>query len=410
MDILSIPRQMLRDLHHQKLRTALTLFGITWGTIGVALLLAFGEALQKQTVDNAQQMGVDLVICWPGRTTMSYNGLPKGRRIQVNEEDIQALRRDIPEGLFTSEYSRSGLSVRRGTMRLSPNVIGAMPEFADIRNLTPEPGGRFVDAIDVAERRRVVFLGNKLKTDLFGTSPAIGETITIDTTPMLVIGVLEPKGQQGAYGGPDANNAWIPAPVFWAMSKQLYVNDFIYKAKDREQTSLVTSRVFEVLGGRRQFDPRDKEAIGHWDSTEVTQFFSVLFLSIRIFLAVIGVCTLIVGGIGVSNIMYVVIEERTREIGIKMAVGAKPRTIEIQFLVETLILTAIGGLLGFAITLAVLGIFPSFHLDEFVGRPHASPLVIVATTALLGLVGIVAGYFPARRAAMLDPVVALKLS
>ena len=171
----------------------------------------------------------------------------------------------------------------------------------------------------------------------------------------------------------------------------------------------VTRRVYEVLGRRHKFDPADKEAIGMWDTTEGEKFFRVFFGTFRAFLAIIGSFTLIVGGIGVSNIMYVVVEERTREIGIKLAVGAKPRFILTQFLMETLILTAVGGVLGFLITLAVIAVFPR-PLDEYVGTPEASPVVILTTAALLGVIGLVAGYFPARRASLLDPVVALKLA
>jgi putative ABC transport system permease protein len=165
-----------------------------------------------------------------------------------------------------------------------------------------------------------------------------------------------------------------------------------------------------VLGRRLKFDPDDKEAISMWDTTEGEKFLAVFFTTFRVFLGVIGSFTLIVGGIGVSNIMYVVIEERTREIGIKLAVGATPRYVQSQFLLETLTLTAVGGLLGFLVTLGILAVFPLLGVEEYVGTPQASPVVILVTALLLGAIGIAAGFFPARRAALLDPVVALKLS
>jgi putative ABC transport system permease protein len=171
----------------------------------------------------------------------------------------------------------------------------------------------------------------------------------------------------------------------------------------------VTRQVYEILGRRKQFSPDDKEALGMWDTTEQEKFFKVFFGTFRAFLAVVGSFTLIVGGIGVSNIMYVVVEERTREIGVKLAVGAKPRYILGQFLAETLTLTAIGGVLGLAVTLGVIAAFPA-QLDEYVGTPEASPVTILITATLLGVIGLTAGWFPARRAALLDPVVALKLS
>ncbi len=146
-----------------------------------------------------------------------------------------------------------------------------------------------------------------------------------------------------------------------------------------------------------------------WDTSEAEKFFAVFFGVFRAFLGVVGSFTLIVGGIGVSNIMYVVIEERTREIGVKLAVGARPSFIQGQFILETLTLTACGGALGFLITLGVMAAFPA-SLDEYVGTPQASPAAILTTTALLGVIGFVAGYFPARRASLLDPVQALKLA
>jgi putative ABC transport system permease protein len=262
----------------------------------------------------------------------------------------------------------------------------------------------------VDRRRRVLFLGDKLKQDLFGDAEAVGRTVMVDNVPFLVIGVLQTKAQDSSYGGRDQDKAFMPDTTFKGLFSERYVGNFIFQAKTPSLVPAVTKRVYEVLGRRLRFDPKDKEAVGMWDTTEGEKFFAVFFLTFRAFLGVIGSFTLMVGGLGVSNIMYVVVEERTREIGVKLAVGAKPRFIQTQFLLETLTLTAIGGLLGFLITLGILFVFPFVGLDEYVGTPEASPLVIVITAALLGLIGFVAGYFPARRASLLDPVVALKLS
>jgi putative ABC transport system permease protein len=263
--------------------------------------------------------------------------------------------------------------------------------------------------VDVDRRRRVVFLGDKLKTDLFGESDALGKTVMIDNIPFLVIGVMEKKAQDSSYSGRDQDKAFIPGTTFQGLFTERYVDNFIFQAKEPGQVPEVTRKVYDVLARRKNFDPKDKEAIGMWDTTEAEKFFAVFFGTFRAFLGIIGSFTLLVGGIGVSNIMYVVVEERTREIGVKLAVGAKPAFILQQFLLETLTLTAIGGALGFAITLGVMAVFPA-SLDEYVGTPEASPIVILTTTALLGVIGFVAGYFPARRASLLDPVVALKLS
>jgi putative ABC transport system permease protein len=407
---LAFLRQILLDVRHQKVRTALTLLGITWGTVSVSLLVSFGEGLQKQIAKSQHGLGENIVIAWPSRTSIPFNGLGKGRKIKVTEEDIDVLRHEIPEATFSGEHEKDKSAFRRERVRLSPEISANMPIYAIMRNVVPAAGGRYVNDLDINRRRRVVFLGDKLKTDLFGEQDAVGKTLMIDGAPFLVVGVMEKKDQDSSYSGRDQDKAFIPESTFQGLFSEQFVSDFIFQAKDASLVPEVTRRVYEILGRRHMFDPKDKEAIGMWDTTEGEKFFRTFFLTFRAFLGIIGSFTLMVGGIGVSNIMYVVVEERTREIGVKLAVGAKPRFIMGQFLVETLTLTAIGGFLGFVITLVVLWVFPMLKLDEYVGRPEASFVVILTTSSLLGVIGLIAGYFPARRASLLDPVQALKLS
>ncbi len=409
MTSLSFLRQMLQDIRHQKMRTLLTLFGITWGTVSVALLVSFGQGLEARVRKNQRGLGENIVIAWPSRTSLPFEGLGKGRRVRVSEEDLEALRREIPEAHFSGEFMRDS-AFRRQRTRINPGMSATNPIFAVMRNLIPASGGRYVNDIDVDRRRRVVFLGNKLKQDLFGEADAVGRTVMVDNVPFLVVGVMEKKAQDSSYSGRDAEKAFIPDTTFKGLFSERYVSNFIFQAQNASLVPAVTKRVYEVLGRRLKFDPKDKEAVGMWDTSEGEKFFDVFFLTFRAFLGVIGSFTLMVGGLGVSNIMYVVVEERTREVGVKLAVGAKPRFIQTQFLLETLTLTAIGGILGFILTLGILFVFPFLGLDEYVGTPEASFLVIAVTASLLGLIGFVAGYFPARRASLLDPVVALKLS
>jgi len=409
MTSLSFLRQMLQDIRHQKVRTLLTLFGITWGTVSVALLVAFGEGLQRRIEKNQKGLGEGIVIAWPSRTSMPFEGLGKGRPIKVSEDDLEALRRELPGVSFSGEYHHGG-KFRRERVRLSPDMTASNSVFGVMRNLIPASGGRYVNDLDLDRRRRVVFLGDKLKLDLFGDSEAVGKSVMIDNVPFLVVGVLQKKAQDSSYRGRDQDMAFIPESTHRGLYGDRYVENFIFQASEPSLVPAVKRQVYEVLGRRLKFDPADEEAVGMWDTTEGAKFLSIFFLTFRAFLGVIGSFTLMVGGLGVSNIMYVVVEERTREIGIKLAVGAKPRFIQVQFLLETLTLTAIGGLLGFLFTLGVLTVFPLFGLDDYVGTPVASPVVVLTTAALLGLIGLVAGYFPARRASLLDPVVALKLS
>jgi putative ABC transport system permease protein len=200
----------------------------------------------------------------------------------------------------------------------------------------------------------------------------------------------------------------VPGSTFRALTGQKYMNNFIYKAPTPDLNEVLTRQVREALGGRLKFHPDDDQAIQVWDTTEMFVFMDAFMLGFQVFLGIMGVLTLIVGGIGVSNIMHVVVEERTREIGIKMALGARGRSVLSQFMLETMALTAVGGAIGLAISFSICAAFPT-DLEEFVGIPTLSPTLAILTASILGLVGFVAGYFPARSASQLDPVVAMKL-
>jgi putative ABC transport system permease protein len=225
----------------------------------------------------------------------------------------------------------------------------------------------------------------------------------------VVVGVLIKKEQDSSYSGPDAGKMWIPSSTFRALTGEKYVGNFVFQAPTMGDTKAMIEDVRAAFGKRLRFDGKDKEALSMWDTTQQFEFFDVFMLAFNSFLGIVGVLTLIVGGIGVSNIMNVVVEERTREIGIKMALGAKQRWILTQFLLETLLVTFIGGVMGFAISFGVCALFPKLGFTEYVGDPVLSPMVSLLTAAALGIVGLIAGYFPAREAARLDPVIAMKL-
>jgi len=402
-------RQMWRDLRSQKLRTFLTVFGIVWGTVAVTLLLAFGRGMQRQMTINAAGLGDQICIAWPGLTSIPFQGLGKGRKIRVNEEDVEAIRGQSPGvNAISSEYEKT-LKLNYGTKTLAVDVSGVSPEFGSMRNLIPQPGGRFLNPTDVAEQRRVVFIGNKLAEDIFGTTPPVGKTVLLGGSPFLIIGVMQKKVQHSSYSGRDNGKGFIPHSTYRALTGGKWVDNLIYQPTVASESKRVTDNVRAILGRRLQFDPADKEALSVWDTTEEFAFFDVFFLSFRLFLGIIGSFTLIVGGIGVSNIMNVVVEERTREVGIKMALGARTKWILRQFLMETLLITILGGAIGFGISLAVCAVFPKFGVTEYVGDPNVSFSVAALTASILGLTGLLAGYFPARDASRLDPVVAMKL-
>lgn len=259
------------------------------------------------------------------------------------------------------------------------------------------------------EKRRVIFIGNLLKDDLFGEEDAIGKQLLVNGMPFTVIGVMKKKKQDSSYGSRDSRKGIIPATTFQAMYSSRYMGNFVAQAKKNTTMEFARQEIYEILGAKYKFSPTDREALSVWDTTESFVFLKTFFMAFSSFLVGIGVATLITGAIGVSNIMNVVLEERTKEIGIKMALGAKKSYIMIQFIFETLLITFFGGLFGFLFAWGIIAIFPMLQLEEFIGTPAINIWGGVIVTILLGIVGMIAGFFPARRAANLQPVQALKL-
>lgn len=401
-------QQLFRDMSHQKLRTVLTLFGIIWGSVAVILLLTFGNSFHKFSLKAAHGMGEGICIMWGARTSLPHEGFNRGRPIQLTEEDAKIMKQQISVvGLISPEYTR-GVTIRVGQEGYSTNLSGVYPVFQELRNMIAAEGGRFINPLDIEQRRRVTFIGNEVEKDLFGEGQGLGEIIYINSIPFRVIGVLKPKMQNSNYNGGDATRIVIPATTFQGIFGHRYLSNMVYKASDVRYTSYMVDQVYQVLGKRHKFNPDDREALAIWDTTEMEKFFNGFFAGFQVFLGIVGCMTLIVGGIGVSNIMNVVVEERTNEIGIKKALGARRKLILGQYLMETLMITALGGVLGFLIAYGFVAIINLLDLQKYIGVLSISPVVTLITVSILGIIGFVAGWFPAKQAAYLDPVAAIR--
>jgi putative ABC transport system permease protein len=353
------------------------------------------------------------VMMFGGTTTRTFEGFPDGRSIRLREADAWILRDQVTQiERISPEYGRWGTPVRNGRQVLSPNVAGVWPDYTYMRNVIPDRGGRFINQEDVDRRRRVAVLGNEARDFLFaGEGPevdVVGRQIMIGETPFTVVGVMRPKLQSSSYSSRDKDRVFIPGTTHYAMFGQPYLNNIVYQTASAEASRVAESRVREVMGRRYRFDPGDEDALPIWDTTEFEKMFSYMFAGFRIFFAIVGSFTLTVGGIGVANIMFVVVRERTREIGIKRSVGARRPDILRQFFLEAATLTLVGGALGFLLSLGLVRLVTFGDMTDFIGTPQISPSVAVITIGLLGIIGSAAGYFPARKAANLDPVECLR--
>lgn len=404
-----IVRLFLKDIQKQKLRTFMTVFGIVWGTVALIVLMSFGEGVFRHTRKEFRGLGERIAIMWPGTTKLPYKGLPKGRELRIEADAAFLLVNQVENIQAASpEYSRRA-NLRVGSKTVSQNLAGVFPEFGDMRNVIPAEG-RFINQIDQEFRKRSAFLGTNVRNDLFGEGkPSVGQYVFIDGIPFMVVGVLTEKDQNSSYNSRDVDRVFIPSSTYEATFGEKYPENFIYQIKRPLAWAATQKEVFRVLGGRYGFDPKDTDALWVWDRNEDEEQMQPFFNGFRVFLGIVGIFTLIVGGIGTANIMYVVVKERTREIGIKMALGATSGYIMSQILGEALLLTFFGGIIGFLVAKGLLAIFPLLKLEEYVGTPVVAPWVVVTSIAVLMSLGLLAGYFPARRASRLNPVQCLKM-
>ena len=411
-EVAMVWRLFRADAAHNRKRIALTVLAIAWGTLSIVMLLSFGEGMKRAFHRTVRGMGEGIGVLWPGATTKPYAGLPSGRTIQFTDEDMELLKARIPElAAISREYSRR-VPVSNGTKSVNARVRGVDPSFGPMRNLIPTAGGRFIDESDLVEKRRVAFLGDELAKDLFGPADPIGRTVQINQSTFVVVGVMQAKVMMGMYSGPDKGQATIPATTFKSMYTDARPNNMVYAPVSMEAGDQAKAEIYRVLARKYRFDPEDRRALGIWDTRENQRITGNIALGIQVFLGIIGALTMFVGGMGVANIMYAVVKERTREIGVKMALGAKVRQVMAPFVMEALMMTVIGGVMGTLVSLGLMGVIATLPLKgeafEFLGRPTFSPAIAACTSVVLGAIGMAAGYFPARRAASVNPAISLR--
>lgn len=397
-----------------KKRALLTIAAIAWGTVAILLLLSFGEGLKRQMDRNRRSTGENLAVMWPNETSKPWKGMPPGRPIRLTTDDVAFVADRMPElTAVIGEVVSWRTAITYGRKTVNGRVLGTNTIYGEARKHYPLAGGRFFTEADEAEKRRVIFLGDEMAKDIFGKEDPVGKTLLVNNSPFTVIGVMQHKTQMGVYGGPDQSHGVVPWTTFKAIFGRDRLNVLVIQSRTPDEMEGALKRLNEILGAKYGYDPTDERALSTWNIVKNTVNGRKMSIGIQIFLGLIGAMTLLVGGIGVANIMYAVVKERTREIGVKMALGAKARWITWPFVLEGLVYTLVGGTAGLLIAILIvtgLGMIPdgSNRVLAFLGRPTLSPLIAAGTAGILGAIGLLAGYFPARRAAAIDPAATLR--
>ncbi|MEW6050673.1 MAG: ABC transporter permease [Candidatus Zixiibacteriota bacterium] len=418
-----------RDFRKQKKRITLTLVALSWGTISIMLLLGFGEGLHQQLSVNQRGMGEQIAVLWGGQTSKPYKGMGKGRPIRFLKEDVAYLQSRIPDlKNIGGEYHRWGVQLRYKDVVVSEHINGVYPNYEEMRNFIPLAGGRMINQTDMNLKRRTAFLGYELAKRLFGSlvpselpkdeakvrlsEAAVGKTILVNSMPFTVVGVMIDKMQMSSYEGNDQDLLAMPSTTFEALFGDPWLDNMVYQPRNARQMKDIEKQVYGALAAKYKFDPRDEPALSIWDTVEGMRELNNILFGIKIFLGIIGGLTLLIAGVGVANIMYVSIKERTREIGIKMAVGAKKAHVLWQFLLEALVITFTGGLLGMVVSYALTEGFKKVEIKsdvlDFMGRPTISWDIGITVVVILGIMGLISGLFPAMRASSVSPVESLR--
>lgn len=411
-------QEILATIKKNKMRTFLTGFSVAWGIFMLMILLGSGNGLSNGVSENFMRNAINAMWLWSGETSIPYQGMKEGRQIRFTNADYEIIK-DLPGIENTSgRYYINGNTFSYGSEYGSYTAITCHPDLMNVESIEIVEG-RFVNEIDIKQSRKSVVLGKDIYDALFKDKEAIGEYVRVNNIPFKVVGICKESG------GTRHRNAYIPVTTGQKVfngSNRLHNFALTIDAKTLEESQAMETKVRETLARKHKFDATDRSAMGSYNKLEDVIETMKIFQAINIFIWIIGIGTLIAGVVGVSNIMLIIVKERTKEIGIRKAIGASPRSVIGLILLESVLITTIAGYIGLVLGAGLMeGInfiveqqyaasaaTNSGNGETLFRNPTVDLNVAMMATLLLIIAGTVAGYIPAKRAARIKPIEALR--
>jgi putative ABC transport system permease protein len=410
--ILDIFAQIFRTLWAHKLRSFLTMFGVAWGVGSLLLLVGLGEGFRSGNKRGLAEYGEDIMFIFPGRAPVVAGSMNSARNYLLTYQDYLDIRAEAPHVRNAAPVlSRDDMHAVSEFASANGQIVGAEPQYDGIRYL-PIKQGRWLNGLDDAQRRNVIVLGDELTRNLFSGRPALGAAVLLNDVRFEVIGTLKRIGR----GDENMTNmrGYIPFQVMatnFPLKGENHQNSISlinYQPQVPAQHMLAKEEVHKIIARNHGFDYHDEDAFENLDTVQQAEMMGKIFDAMNLFLGTVGIVTLVLGAIGVINIMLVAVSERTREIGLRKALGATNRSILVQFFLEGILLTLLSGLIGMGFAGGLMALLGTLQSPGNFDPPKLVPATAILAIGCLTLAGVVAGLYPARKAAMLAPVEALR--